>query len=343
VRADLEAGRTAGEELLRRAQEQHDAAAETIGNRIVGTAAFLRGELAAARIHLERTLALYDPAAHRSLAFLFAQDPRVAGLSVLSWTLFALGYPEQAQARSEEALVDAKELSHRNTLGYALLYGCILSQLRRDRDEARDRANSLIALAAEQGSPHFLGAGTVIRGWTLGEAGDFEAGIAQIREGLRTWQATGAGFLVPYFLSLLAEVHGRCGAINEAFDRVTEALDWVGETGERWFEPELHRMAGELMLRLPKSDPAAAEARFQQAAAIARQQGAKLWELRAATRLARLWREQARRGEAHDLLATLCNQFTDGFGTPDLQAAWAVLRETTVSPGSKSPPTHPRS
>lgn len=337
VRAELEAGRTAGEDLLRRAQEQNDAAAETIGNRIVGTAELLRGELVAARAHLERTLALYDPAAHRSLAFLYAQDPSVAGLSVLSWGLFALGYPEQAQARSEEALTDAKELSHRNTLGYALLYGCILSQLRGDQDEARDRANALIALAAEQGSPHFLGAGIVVRGWTLGAAGELEAGIAQIRDGLTRWQTTGAGFLVPYFLSLLAELHGHAGAVKGALDIVTEALDRVEETGERWFEAELHRMMGELMLQLPRSDPTAAEARFEHAAATARHQGAKLWELRAATRLSRLWREQDRCGEAHDLLTPLYSQFTEGLGTPDLQAAGAMLREPAASHEPKNP------
>ncbi|MCK1620764.1 adenylate cyclase [Bradyrhizobium sp. 159] len=337
VRAELEAGRTAGENLLRRAQEQNDAAAETIGNRIVGTAELLRGELVAARAHLERTLAIYDRAVHRSLAFLFAQDPSVAGLSVLSWGLFALGYPEQAKARSEEALTDAKELSHRNTLGYALLYGCILSQLRQDQDEARDRANALIALAAEQDSPHFLGAGVIIRGWTLGEAGNFGAGIAQIREGLAMWQATGAGFLVPYFRSLLAEVHGRSGAVDEGLDLVTEALARVEETGERWFEAELHRMMGELMLRLPKADASTAEARFGHAAATAREQRAKLWELRAATRLARLWTEQGRRGEAHNLLTPLYSQFTEGFGTPDLQAARAILQETTASSEPKNP------
>uniref|UniRef100_UPI0005632AC0 AAA family ATPase n=1 Tax=Bradyrhizobium sp. WSM1743 TaxID=318996 RepID=UPI0005632AC0 len=337
VRAELEAGRTAGEDLLRRAQEQNDAAAETIGNRIVGTAELLRGELVAARAHLERTLALYDRAAHRSLAFLFAQDPSVAGQSVLSWGLFALGYPEQARARSEEALTDAKKLSHRNTLGYALLYGCILSQLRQDRDEARDRANALIALAAEQDSPHFLGAGVIIRGWTLGEAGDFETGITQIRDGLAMWQATGAGFLVPYFRSLLAEVHGRSGAVNEGLDLVTEALDRVEETGERWFEAELHRMKGELILRQPSSDSSAAEARFGHAAATARKQRAKLWELRAATCLARLWREQDRPGEAHDLLTPLYGQFTEGFGTPDLQAARATLCEITASSEPKNP------
>ena len=150
------------------------------------------------------------------------------------------------------------------------------------------------------------------------------------------WQATGAGFLVPYFRSLLAELHGRSGAVNAGLHLVTEALDRVEDTGERWFEAELHRMMGELMLRLPRSDPTAAEARFGHAAATARQQGAKLWELRAATRLARLWREQGRRDEAHDLLSPLYSQFTEGFATADLQAASAILREITAS-STKNP------
>ncbi|ULJ74607.1 AAA family ATPase [Rhizobium gallicum] len=199
VRAELEAGRKAGEDLLRRAREEGDVSAETVGNRIVGTEAFLRGELVIAREYLETSLALYDPQQHRSLAFLFAQDPRVAGVSVLSWTLFALGYPDQAQTKSNEALTDARELSHRNTLGYALLYGCILSQLRGDWREARERAGSLITLARAQGSPHFLGAGMVIRGWTLGETGELQAAITQVQEGLGSWQTTGARFLVPFF------------------------------------------------------------------------------------------------------------------------------------------------
>ena len=108
-------------------------------------------------------------------------------------------------------------------------------------------------------------------------------------------------------------------------DLVVKALDRVEETGERWFEAELHRIMGELMLRLPKADPSAAEAQFEHAAATARQQSAKLWELRATTCLARLWREQGRRGEAHDLLSPLYSQFTEGFGTADLETARAIL------------------
>ncbi|MBP2236741.1 putative ATPase/class 3 adenylate cyclase [Sinorhizobium kostiense] len=327
VRAELEAGRKAGEELLRRAQEERDVSGETVGNRIVGTNAFLRGEITVAREYLERSLALYDPQQHRSLAFLFAQDPRVAALSVLSWTLFAIGRPEQAQARSNEALADARKLSHRNTLGYALLYGCILSQLRGDRREARDRAESLIMLARAQGSPHFLGAGAIVRGWTLGETGELPAAITQVQEGLASWQMTGARFLIPFFLSLLARVETHAGGAKRGLDLLADALDRVRETGERWFEAELHRLTGELMLGLPAFDHSEAEARLRHAAELARGQSADLWELRASTSLARLFIAQNRCGDAHDLLAPLCAKFSEGLATSDLQLAQRVLRE----------------
>ncbi|MQW65380.1 AAA family ATPase [Sinorhizobium meliloti] len=328
VRAELEAGRKAGEELLRRAQEEREVSGETVGNRIAGTGAFLRGEIASAREYLERSLALYDPQQHRALAFLFAQDPRVAGLSVLSLTLFALGYPEQAQARSNEALADARELSHSNTLGFALLYGCILSQLRGDWREARDRADSLITLARAQGSPHFLGAGKIVQGWTLGQTGELPAASTKVQEGLASWQMTGARFLVPYFLSLLARVETQTEGAKRALDLLADALQQARETGERWFEAELHRLTGELMLQLPAFDRAEAEARLQHAVSLARGQGADLWELRAAISLARLWIGQNRFGDAHRLLAPLCGKFTEGFATTDLQSAQRLLRET---------------
>ena len=183
----------------------------------------------------------------------------------------------------------------------------------------------LVALATEQNFPHFLAAATMVQGWALTEAGEVETGLAQLRQGLPAWRATGAGLYEPYFLGLQAEGHGRAGSVHEGLDLVAKALRRVEETGERWFEAELHRLAGELMLQLPETDLAGAEARLWQATTIARLQNAKLWELRAATRLARLWIEQDRRGEAHDLLAPLYSQFTEGFGTPDLQVAQAIL------------------
>ncbi|MCP3395529.1 AAA family ATPase [Bradyrhizobium sp. CCGB12] len=331
VRAEHNAARDVADEFLRRAQDHQETSATLVAHRVSGTGSLWRGEITAARPHLERTLALYDPERHRSLAFLYVQDPRVAALSSLSWTLFALGYPEQARARSREALDAARELAHLNTMAYALLFACFFEQYRLAWREAKDRAEALIALSNEQGFPHFLAPATVIRGWVLTQSGEAEMGLTQLREGLPAWRATGAGLYEPYFLGLQAEALGCLGAIEEGLDLVAKALDRVEETRERWFEAELHRMMGELMLRLPRPDPIAVETRFEHAAATARRQGAKLWELRAATRLAQFWREQGRRGEAHDLLSPLYRQFTEGFGTPDLQAARALLQEPVSS------------
>jgi predicted ATPase len=246
-------------------------------------------------------------------------------------------YPEQAWARSREALDAASGLAHLNTLAYALLFACFFEQFRGAGREAQDRAEALVELSTEQNFPHFLAAASMIRGWALTQSEEAETGLAQLQQGLSAWRATGAGLYEPYFLGLQAEAYGRSGAVQEGLDLVSKALDRVEETGERWFEAELHRITGELILWLPKADPAAAEARFRQAASVARQQAAKLWELRAVTRLARLWREQGRRGEAYDLLSPLYCQFTEGFGTPDLQAARAILRETTAGSEPKNP------
>ena len=137
----------------------------------------------------------------------------MAALSGLSWALLALGYPEQAQARSREALDAARELAHLNTLAYALLFACFFEQFRRAGRDAQDRAEALVALATEQDFPHFLAAATMVRGWALSEAGEMETGLAQLRQGLPAWRATGAGLYEPYFLGLQAEAHGRrrCG------------------------------------------------------------------------------------------------------------------------------------
>jgi predicted ATPase len=326
VRAELGEGRQAGKELLHLAQRQGNRSAETVGSRILGKSSFLCGEMALARAQLERALALYDPVADRALAYLFAQDPRVAGLSVLSLALFALGSPEQAQARSADALAEARELAHRNTLGYALLYSCILSQLRRDLNEAHQRADMLISLATEQGSPHFLAAGAILRGWTF-TAEEPQLGIEQIRDGLAAWQSTGANFLVPFFLSLLAELQTGVARPRQGLDLLTDALRRAGATGGGWFTPELHRLAAELMMQSPETR-AAADAHLHQAITIARQQGAKLWELRATTSLAELLMTQGRHDEAQTLLAPICADFTDQSGImPDLHAAEQALRQ----------------
>jgi predicted ATPase len=148
-----------------------------------------------------------------------------------------------------------------------------------------------------------------------------------IRRGLADYRATGAELFSPYFLALLADAYGRADQAAIGLSLLADALGGVEQTGVRWIEAELHRLQGELRLALPEPDHPAAEACFLRAMAIAREQQAKLWELRAATSVGRLWAEQGRRAEAQDLLAPVYGWFTDGFDTPDLKDAKALLDE----------------
>ena len=161
----------------------------------------------------------------------------------------------------------------------------------------------------------------------VGRRGRAEDGIAVIRRGLADYRATGAELSSPYFLALFADAPGRADQAAIGLSLLADALDGVERTGVRWIEAELHRLRGELRLALPEPDQSEAEACFRRALAVAHEQQAKLWELRAATSLARLWRDQRRRNEAHDLLASICGWFTEGFDTADLKDAKGLLDE----------------
>jgi class 3 adenylate cyclase/predicted ATPase len=342
VGAELDVGRDVGEEFLGLARRHRDPGAEIAAGRVVGTTLLLRGEVASARDHFEQALALHDPGRDRELAFAYAQDPRVAALAGLSWALFILGHPEQASAWSLQALADARELGHQNTLGYALLYGCILAELGRDRREARERAEALAALAAREGSPHFLAAATAVRVWTAVEDGASGGELEELRGALAAWRATGAGFLVPYFLGLLARADARIGEATMALHRVAEGLALVGGTNERWYEAELHRLRGELLLGLPEPDQADAETCFRRALTVAHEQNARAWELRAATSLARLYRVQGKDVEARGVLESVCGWFREAPDSGDLRQARALLEQPTLAPARTSAqPTAP--
>ena len=325
-RGELDAARAVAEELLCLAQQRQDLAAQVMAHRALGSVLLYLGELSPARMHLEQALAFYEPVHHRSLAFHYAHlDPRVAGLNWLAWLLFVLGYPEQALSRTREALAFARELSHPTTTGIGLYQAAGLCQFFRDRGAVLERAEELISLATEQGYPQQLALGTILRGWALAAGGEVEAGSSQLREGLAAYRATGGRVWLPYFLALLAEVHGRTGKAAEALDLLAEALACVERTGERWFEAELHRHKGEALLALDRERLVEVEACYRRATEIARKQGARVWELRAATSLARMWRDQGRRAAARDLLAPLYARFTEGLHTPDLVEAKALL------------------
>jgi predicted ATPase len=188
-------------------------------------------------------------------------------------------------------------------------------------------ADDLIAVAIEQGFPVYRAVGTIFRGCAKVKDGDVGGGISLLRSGLIAYRATGAEVWMPHHIALLAAACEIAEQIEEGLILLDEALQIVERTGERPMPAELHRHKGQLLLRQGRSEPA--EGMFREAIEIAREQEAKLWELRAATSLARLWGEQGRRGEARDLLAPLYGWFTEGFDTADLKDAKRLLDELT--------------
>ena len=190
----------------------------------------------------------------------------------------------------------------------------------------RELADATMALAGEHGFPLWSASASILHGWALATAGEVATGVARMRQGLADHQLTGMQLQRPYFLGLLADVLTRAGdRSSEALDCLAEALAIVGRSEERCLEAELHRLEGDALLAASPAQPAEAEGRYLDALGVARRQGARLWELRAATSLARLWRGHGRRHEGHDLLAPIFGWFTEGFDTPDLREAKLLL------------------
>jgi predicted ATPase len=187
--------------------------------------------------------------------------------------------------------------------------------------------NDGVAVASEHGFPLYAGAGRILQGWASARRGEATTGIARIRDGLATFEATGARVFRPLFLTLLAEALALAGKIDEGLAALDDALAQAAASGEHGWNAEIHRLRGELTLRLASPDPAKAEDSFRTALAIAREQGTRGYELRAAVSLARLRRDHGRHAEARDLLAPAYSWFTEGLGTPDLKEAKALLEE----------------
>jgi len=326
-RGALQTARELGEQLLILAQRQHAPPLLLEAHFAVGATLFWLGEVIPAHAHLEQGMALYDPHQHHSHAFLYGQDPGVACLSLAALALWVLGYPDQALARIHEALTLAYERPHPFSLARALIYTGRLHQFRGEPHLTQARAEAAVTLSTEQGLVYWCAEGTILRGWALAAQGQSVEGIAQMCQGLATHQATGAELVRPYLLPLLAETYAQGGRVDEGLRVLDQALVSVHTTGERWWEAELHRLKGELLLALSAEKYAEAETCFHQALDSARRQEAKALELRAARSLARLWQQQGRRAEAQALLAPIYGWFTEGFDTADLQEAKALLAE----------------
>jgi class 3 adenylate cyclase/predicted ATPase/DNA polymerase III delta prime subunit len=340
IRAEYKTARELAEQLLTLAQRVQDPVLLVGAHLALGQTLYLLGELASAREHLEQGIALYDPQQYRSLAWA-GGHPAVQCLSYVALALWALGYPDQALKKNQEALTVAQELSHPFNLAVALYFAVTLRQNCREGQASQELVEALIALSTEYGFPSYLALGTIGRGWALAEQGKVEEGIAQIHQGIAAWRAIGAELARPSYLGLLAEAYRRAGQVEEGLTVLAEALDVAHKTGAGG-EAELYRLKGELSLksRSPKSEvtnpqyptpspqsETEAEACFLKAIEIARQQQAKSWELRATMSLARLWQSQGKQHEARNTLSDIYDWFTEGFDTKDLQEAKTLLEE----------------
>jgi predicted ATPase len=314
-------------QFLALAKKQAAAAPLMIGYRLAGTALMLTGEFAEALVHLNQAIALYDPAEHRPLATQFGHDVEVAALGDRSWTQWLLGYPEAARTDAERALKNAREIGQAATLMWTLSHVAILHTLYGDRDAAAARAQELVALAEEKGSTYWKAIGMASRGCLLALTGRASDAIDMLASAITALRAMGFIFWMPLYLPHLARAHGQLGQLDEAWRCIGEAITAVEITKERWCEAEVHRVAGEVALRSPEPDAVKAQRHFEAALAVAREQQAKSWELRAAISMARLWRDQGKRGEARELLAPVYGCFTEGFDRPDLKEAKTLLDE----------------
>ena len=335
VQAQLQTAHELAEQLLHLAQRLQEPALLVEAHRALGDDLFYLGEFAQARQHLEQGLARYEAEQHHGHALLYGQDPGLGCLNYLAVVLWLLGYPEQAQERSRQALALAHQRADPFSLSITRYQAARFHYYRREPQAVREHIEASLALAREQGFPLFEAMGTNLHGWSLTEPSQAEARLAQMHQGLAALKRTGSGLLVTH-LARLAEAYGQGGQPGEGLTLVDEALAIGQRTGEQHHAAELQRLKGEILLQTgPRGceagdDPSPeAEACFQQALAIARQQQARSWELRAATSLARLWQSQGRGTEAYELLAPVYGWFTEGFDTADLQEAKALLNELT--------------
>ena len=330
TRAQLHTARELGDTLLRLAQCAHDPALAVVAHYALGLTSFWRGALPAARMHLEAGIARYTPDQRRAPAFRMGQDPGVACRIYAAATLWSLGYPEQALARVHEALALAHELSHPFSLAFARCFAAFVSQFCRDVPAVHAHAEATVALSTEQGFPQWAVQGTILCRWALAMQGQGEEEIAQVRQGIAAYRATGAAVFVPYFYPWLADVSAHLGHVEDGLQALAEAHALVEQHEERWWEAEIARLRGVLLLKHPVTPQEEAETWLRQALDVARRQEAKSLELRAAMSLSRLWQQQGKRDEAYELLAPIYGWFTEGFDTADLQEAKALLEELGV-------------
>jgi predicted ATPase len=322
-RGDLPVAAARAQQFLEVAERQGDAGSQMMGHQILGITQSFRGDGLAARASLARAIALYDPQAHASYIQLYGRNPKVCSLGYLSFAIQQLGYPDQAVRTLEQARAEGGT-GHFVTTALALLFTCIAAVLRRDIGALKEPAIELLTLARRHGSQYWELHGQTFVALLEASEGRVEEALEQIRICLFGWEARNSGFMRPWLKLMEIELLFELGRHGEGLRHLDEARDLIERTDIRFCESELLRLRASVLSAHGASD-AEIDACFREAVAVARRQSAKFWELRVVTSWARFHRDRQRHALARELLEDVCAWFTEGFDTPDLQEARALL------------------
>jgi predicted ATPase len=293
----------------------------------MGTSLTTKGDLIRGRAHYDEAMLLCESAERPALTTRFEQAIRVSVLTDRSVGMWMLGYPDAALADSETALKEVRGSGHAAATLHTVGVTALMKFLRRDYAQVMLQFNEEVALADAKGALFWSAQARLIRASLMALTGESLEAVRTIKVELTSLRSTGAKNVVPLHLGYLAMAYADLGQFGEAQHAIDEATRAMETTGERWWEAEVYRVAGEIALKSPAPDAAKGQAYFERALAVARNQQAKSWELRAAMSMARLWRDQGKRDAAHELLAPVYGWFTEGFDTRDLKEAKALLDE----------------
>jgi predicted ATPase len=321
IRAEHKLAQSCADEMEKIGRARNNPTMVLLGRSRQAVSHYFLGEFVAAQTLFEQCEALINP--KNRVVSPTSEDERVIMLGQVARNVACLGYLDRARAQAKQALSEAQLLQHAHTLAFALNFACMVEWFAGSPHDVQRHANELVALSNEHGFPFWLARGLVYQGGSVAALDQAHEGVALLKTGLSMYRATGAVATMPLALMLLVQACFKLGRLVECQDHLTEAGQLIEATAERYAEAELHRLRGDLLNAA--GNQAAAKQSYLQALVVAERQSAKLWELLSAISLARLWRDQGMRTEARDLLAPIYGWFTEGFDTPVLQDAKALL------------------